>query len=86
VLAGLPILSTTVAAPPVVEDERTGLLVAPDAPAIRAGLLRLLDAGLRTRLGAAARERALDLDFDVHGERVLALYAEHLGETEAVRR
>lgn len=79
VLAGLPILSTTIAAPPVVDPERTGLLVAPDAAAIRAGLVRLLDPELRSRLAAGAREVARDLDFDVHGERVLALYAEHTG-------
>jgi phosphatidylinositol alpha-mannosyltransferase len=80
VLAGLPILSTTVAAPPVVEPEVSGLLVAPDAVAIREGMVRLLDPALRSRLAASARERARDLDFDVHGERVLAIYAE-LGAT-----
>jgi glycosyltransferase involved in cell wall biosynthesis len=74
VLAGLPILSTTIAAPPVVEDEHNGLLVAPDAAAIRAGLTRLLDPALRSRLASGAREHARDLDFDVHGERVLAVY------------
>jgi glycosyltransferase involved in cell wall biosynthesis len=74
VLAGLPILSTTIAAPPVVDPGRTGLLVSPDAQAIRAGLERLMDPVLRARLAAGARERARDLDFDVHGERVLALY------------
>jgi type III pantothenate kinase len=43
-----------------VEDEVTGLLVPPrDPAALRAALVRLLsDAGLRARLGAAARERA----------------------------
>lgn len=76
VLAGLPILSTTVAAPPVIEPEVSGLLVAPDAAAIREGMVRLLDPALRSRLAAGARERARDLDFDVHGERVLAIYAE----------
>lgn len=75
VLAGLPILSTTVAAPPVIDPEVSGLLVAPDAVAIRQGMVRLLDPALRSRLAAGARERALDLDFDVHGERVLAIYA-----------
>lgn len=74
VLAGLPILSTTIAAPPVVDPGRSGLLVAPDAASIRAGLERLMDPALRARLAAGARERAAELDFDVHGERVLALY------------
>ncbi len=76
VLAGLPILSTTVAAPPVVEPDVSGLLVSPDAAASRAGMVRLLDPALRSRLAAGARERARDLDFDVHGDRLLAIYAE----------
>lgn len=75
VLAGLPILSTTVAAPPVIDPDVSGLLVDPDAAAIRAGMLRLLDPGLRSRLAAGARARAQELDFEGHGERVLAVYA-----------
>jgi glycosyltransferase involved in cell wall biosynthesis len=74
VLAGLPILSTTIAAPPVVDPDRTGLLVSPDAAGVRAGLERLMDPALRARFTAGARERARDLDFNVHGERVLELY------------
>lgn len=76
VLAGLPILSTTVAAPPVIDPDVSGLLVAPDAASIRAGMVRLTDPALRSRLAAGARERARDLDFDVHGDRVLAVYAD----------
>ena len=76
VLAGLPILSTTIAAPPVVDPDVSGLLVTPDAAALRAGMVRLLDPALQSRLAAGARERAKDLDFDVHGERVLGIYAE----------
>jgi glycosyltransferase involved in cell wall biosynthesis len=75
VLAGLPILSTTIAAPPVVDSEVSGLLVAPDAAAIREGLVRLLDPALRSRLAAGARARAAELDFDHHGERLLGVYA-----------
>jgi glycosyltransferase involved in cell wall biosynthesis len=75
VLAGLPILSTTIAAPPVVDAEVSGLLVAPDAAAIRAGLARLLDPALRSRLAEGARARAAELDFDRHGERLLEVYA-----------
>jgi glycosyltransferase involved in cell wall biosynthesis len=75
VLAGLPILSTTIAAPPVIEEGVNGLLVAPDAAAIRAGLERLLDPALRARLAEGARARAADLDFDRHGRRVLEVYA-----------
>ncbi|HWM34291.1 MAG TPA: glycosyltransferase [Pseudolysinimonas sp.] len=79
VLAGLPILSTTIAAPPVVDPDRSGLLVAADAAAIRSGLERLMDPGLRGRLSAGAREVAGELDFDVHGARVLALYGAEEG-------
>jgi hypothetical protein len=49
--------------------------VNPDAAAIRAGMVRLVDPALRARLAAGARARAHELDFDVHGERVLAIYA-----------
>jgi hypothetical protein len=35
-----------------------------------------MDPALRARLSAGARERARDLDFDLHGERVLALYGQ----------
>jgi glycosyltransferase involved in cell wall biosynthesis len=74
VLAGLPILSTTIAAPPVIDPEHSGLLVTPDAAALRVGLERLMDDDLRSRLAAGARERAAELDFEVHGARVLATY------------
>lgn len=57
--AGLPVVASRVAGiPEVVEDGKTGLLVPPgDATALGAALAQLLsDAGLRTRLGAAARD------------------------------
>ena len=38
-------------------------------------MVRLLDPALRSRFAAGARARARELDFDVHGERVLAVYA-----------
>jgi glycosyltransferase involved in cell wall biosynthesis len=49
--------------PSLVDDERTGLLVAPgDAGALRTALERLLaDPDLRRRLGHAARERVREL-------------------------
>jgi len=74
-LAGLPVLSTTVAAPPAVRDGESGILVAPDAASLRAGMQRLLDPAERSRLAAGARDLAADLDFDTHLHRVLALYA-----------
>ena len=59
-----------------VEDGVTGLLVPPgDVAALRAALERLLgDAGLRARLGAAAREQAPS--FEAETDALLAVYAE----------
>jgi glycosyltransferase involved in cell wall biosynthesis len=74
-LAGLPVISTTVAAPPAVRDGHSGILIAPDAVALRAAMTRLLDPAERARLGAGAREVAGSLDFDRHTEAVTALYA-----------
>jgi glycosyltransferase involved in cell wall biosynthesis len=65
--AGLPVVASAVGGiPEIVRDGATGLLVPPgDADALAAALGRLLDDdGLRRRLGAAGRERALD-EFDV---------------------
>jgi glycosyltransferase involved in cell wall biosynthesis len=61
-----------------VENGVTGLLVPPgDVSALRAAILRLLgDAELRTRLGAAARERAPS--FEVESDALVAVYDEVL--------
>jgi glycosyltransferase involved in cell wall biosynthesis len=79
VLAGLPIVSTTVAAPPVLHDGVNGVLAAPDAPALRAAMQQLLDPAVRSRLAEGSRSVALELDFDTHGRRLEQLYAELLG-------
>lgn len=58
--SSLPVLATNVSAiPEVVVDRVTGVLVAPgDASAIATGMRELaLDPGLRSRLGAAGRQR-----------------------------
>jgi glycosyltransferase involved in cell wall biosynthesis len=58
---GKPIVATTMGGiPEVVEDGKTGFLVAPGDPAALAGKLVLLarDAALRERMGGAGRERA----------------------------
>ncbi|HEY4040799.1 MAG TPA: glycosyltransferase family 4 protein [Rhodopila sp.] len=62
-LTGLPVVATTVRGPAEqVVDGETGLLVAPgDVTALCAALGKLVDdPGLRTRLGIAGRQRALD--------------------------
>jgi glycosyltransferase involved in cell wall biosynthesis len=76
VLAGLPLVSTTIASPPVLIDGVNGLLVSPDAVSLRSAMQRLLDPALRSALADGAREVARDLDFDAHGARLLALYRE----------
>jgi len=66
----------------LVRDGETGLLVPPgDVAALRAALERLLtDAGLRRRLGAAARERARAvLSWEAHTEAMLDAYAAAAG-------
>lgn len=75
VLAGLPLVSTTIAAPPVLHDGVNGLLATPDAAALRSAMQQLLDPAERSRFAAGSRELALELDFDTHGARVMALYA-----------
>ncbi|HWQ11967.1 MAG TPA: glycosyltransferase [Roseiflexaceae bacterium] len=65
---GLPVVSTAVAGiPELVRHDHNGLLAAPrDVPAIAASLAALLnDEALRARLGAAARQTAVD-NFDLH--------------------
>jgi glycosyltransferase involved in cell wall biosynthesis len=69
--AGLPVVASRVGGvPELVVDGKTGLLVPPGDPgAMGSALGRLLaDAGLRRRLGAAGRERALRR-FDVRTQR-----------------
>lgn len=81
-LAGLPVVATDVSAvPEIVADGRTGFLApAGDAGAVarRVGEL-LADPGLRTRFGAAGRERARS-EFSVRRmtEATLAVYDEAL--------
>ncbi len=74
VLAGLPLVSTTIAAPPVLEHDRNGLLAEPNATDLRATLLRLREPRLRARLGYGSVSMAGELDFDKHGDRVLRVY------------
>jgi glycosyltransferase involved in cell wall biosynthesis len=81
--AGLPVVVSSVGAnPDVVRDGQDGLVVAShDAPGLAAALRRLIaDPGLRTRMGASARERAAqDYDRRVLGDAILAEYRALLG-------
>jgi glycosyltransferase involved in cell wall biosynthesis len=75
--AGLPVIVTNVGGfPDIVVDGRTGLTVAPgDRDALSRSLARLVDdEALRRRLGAAARQRALEhFDAAANGQRLLDL-------------
>jgi len=79
---GRPIVATAVGGlSDAVEGGVTGLLVQPgDAGALRAALERLLgDAALRSRLGAAARERAQrEFSFEAAAQALVAAYEEAL--------
>jgi glycosyltransferase involved in cell wall biosynthesis len=83
---GLACISTRVSAiPELIEDGRTGLLVAPeDAAALAAGLERLLrDEALRQRLGAAGRERVRNTFSHEAGVAMLACRFGLEGEPDA---
>ncbi|MGE3447042.1 MAG: glycosyltransferase [Microbacteriaceae bacterium] len=84
-LAGLPVISTTVAAPPAVRDGVSGILTGADPAALRAAMLHLMDPVERARLAAGARQFAAELDLDRHLERVHAVYAA-AGARAEVRR
>lgn len=75
-LAGLPVLSTTVAAPAAVEDGVSGMLVPPTVDALRAAMGALTDLVAREPLAAGARRRAEELDLGLHLDRLDALYRE----------
>ncbi len=75
--SGLLVIATAGGGPlEVIEDGVTGLLTPPGDVAALARTLRRAadDSELRARLGAAARERAMDFDGDQIGPRVAALY------------
>lgn len=74
-LAGLPVISTTVAAPGAVRDGESGILTGADPDELRAAMLRLTDPAERARLAVGARAVAAELDFDRHLDRVHAVYA-----------
>jgi glycosyltransferase involved in cell wall biosynthesis len=80
----IPVVSTPVGAiPEVLDDDLTGLLVAPrSADALAVGLARLRDdAPLRVRLGSQARQRALrDFDISKMLDRMEAIFGHVTGD------
>ena len=80
---GVPVVATRVGGTPeLIRDGETGLLVeSGDAPALAAGLLRLMDdEACRRRLGRAGREAILasDLTWEASARRVGEIYREVL--------
>lgn len=73
-----PVCTPVGSVPELVEDGASGILTAPgDAAALAGALERLaLDAELRARLGAAARERVEPLALERYMERLCGLYEE----------
>ena len=79
---GLPVISTIRGAlREVVEDERTAIVAAPDAPSFATAMLRLLsDTAMQKRLGEAAREEVIErFSADRMVENTLAVYEELAG-------
>jgi glycosyltransferase involved in cell wall biosynthesis len=78
-MAGTPVVASDLpAVRELVEDERHGVLVPPDRPAELARAIRVLagDPERRARVGAAARERALEhFTWDASNRALAALYA-----------
>jgi UDP-glucose:(heptosyl)LPS alpha-1,3-glucosyltransferase len=74
--SGLPILATAVnGVRELIEDGRTGFLIAPEPDAIAARLRQLAaDPALRSRLGAAARSAALEFSWQEMVDKHHALY------------
>ena len=58
----------------LVEDGRTGIVAAADAPSFAAALRRLLDAPSLDAMSAAAAERAPEYSWDRVAERVEGVY------------
>lgn len=83
--AGLPCITTTVAAQPeAVRDGHTGIIIAPDdADALGAALRRLLDdADLRARMGQQARlDAAAHFDVRVNAARVADVIAQGISRS-----
>jgi glycosyltransferase involved in cell wall biosynthesis len=85
VLAGVPVVTTTIASPPLVDDGESGLLTEAVPDALRGALVRLTsDRGLLSRLAAGAASRATQLDMAAHGEAIIDAYLGRANAREPV--
>lgn len=76
-IAGVPVVATTTNAPAILHDGVNAAVVAPTVEALRRVLLELPQDRARVEhLRAGATVSAADLDFDLHGRRVLRAYAD----------
>jgi glycosyltransferase involved in cell wall biosynthesis len=74
-LAGVPVVTTTIASPPLVEDGESGLVVTPTAAELRAAFVSLIaDPALLAALKVGTRARAVQLDMTAHTSAVLDAY------------
>lgn len=74
-LAKMPVITTETASPPLVIDGISGLVVKDSATALRKAMERLnSDNALRVSLSKGAEQMAKELDFDVHGRKMMELY------------
>ncbi|WP_449372215.1 glycosyltransferase family 4 protein [Arthrobacter psychrolactophilus] len=80
-ISGLPVISTEIAQPTILESGVNGLICNATPTSLRDSIYMLsLDSSMLTKLSKGAKRTASELDFDVHGERVLATY--HFLENE----
>lgn len=80
----VPVVATDIGGPPeLVREGVDGLLLTPRDPALWARRLQPLvdDAGLRGRMGAAARERSREFDVPARMRQVLAIYRRLVGRS-----
>lgn len=86
-LAGVPVLSTQVAAPPLVVDGESGLIVAHRAADLRSAIERLAaDRGLVARLSLGAHVTARQLDMTKHSESIMDAYLLRATESPSGQR
>ncbi|WP_165314260.1 glycosyltransferase [Agromyces protaetiae] len=76
ILSGIPVVTTDIASPPLVDDGRSGLVVAPNPIDLRWAIDRLtVDPALRATLSAGAAERSAALDLGAHAAELERRYS-----------
>jgi len=74
-LAGIPVLTTVEASPPLLRNGHTGMIVDSDAASLRSAFQEFRSSdGLLNKLRHGVRGVAVELDFDLHGRRITSMY------------